>query len=376
VAASALASDVQAREIVITFGGDVSANRSRVAPQSGGTRFGRRLVGWSEWTQNTAKWFNGDINFINLETVIAPGQLRDARKKYTFLSHPNAVRHLVGRGVNLFSLANNHAYDYGARGVKSTLKHMRLERKRAGGRIWYAGIGRNDREAAAVKTFKINGHSVAYAAIGNLTNMNRRHRAGPRKPGSLGIRIPEDWQRILTNLGRTKADLKILSCHLGVERKVRLDRGQKAKYERAIDEAGVDLLIGHHPHVVRPIQKHRGRLIFYSLGNFMMRGARDMTPLPDAQDYGLFGRVYMDFDVRKGRMVARAVEIVPLTQMHAITQPLRGAEGRRRITVLNRLSRKELGDEALVFKARRNGSAVACLPGPKGKRARRICGRR
>ena len=71
----ALPSSAAAREVVITFGGDVSANRSRVAPEPGGTRFGRRLVRFGEWTAKIRPLLNGDINFINLETVISPRQL-------------------------------------------------------------------------------------------------------------------------------------------------------------------------------------------------------------------------------------------------------------------------------------------------------------
>ena len=372
----AVATECRAEEVVITFGGDVSANRSRVAPEAGGTRFGRRLAAFSEWTAKIRPLLNGDINFINLETVISDTPLRDARKKYTFLSHPNAVRHLAKAGVNLFSLANNHAYDYGAAGVRSTLRHMRAVRKEQGGRIWYAGIGLNDEQAARVTRFKVRGHTFAYAAIGNLTNMNRKHRAGPKKPGSLGIRIVEDYERVLRNLRAVKADFKILSCHLGIERRTSLDPGQRAKYERALDFAGVDLLIGHHPHVVRAVQRHGDGVIFYSLGNYMMRGARDMTPLPDAQDYGLFGRAYLSVDPAKKRLKVRALEVAPLTQMHAFSLPMRGAEAKRRIRVLNQVSKQSVDAEAVRFIERSDGSAVACWPGPRGKRAQRICGKK
>jgi len=375
-ATCALPDDLHAREIVITFGGDVSANRSRLAPEPHGTRFGRRLVSWSEWTARTRPLFNGDLNFINLETIISDVPLKDARKKYTFLSHPNAVRHLAKIGVNLFSLANNHAYDYGAAGVRSTLRHMRRVRKEQGGRIWFAGNGLNDKQAVGVRIFRVGGHRIAFAAIGNLTNMNRKHRAGPRKPGTLGIRIKADWERVLEAIGRVEADFKILSCHLGVERRTQLDPGQRAKYEGALDRADVDMIIGHHPHVVRAVQRHDRKLIFYSLGNFMMRGARDMTPLKDALDYGLFGRVYLTFDVNAGRLVASAAEVIPLTQMHAVTRKLTGFEGQRRVRVLNGINRRDAGREGVKFVARKDGSAVACFDVEKGKRARRICGRR
>ena len=368
------ATGASAAELVITMGGDVCANRSRQAPEPHGTRIGRQLTPWAQWTGSIRPLLNGDLNFINLETIVSDRPLRGASKKYTFLSHPNAVRHLVKAGVNLISVANNHAYDYGAAGVRSTRNHMRKIRRENGGRIWFAGSGLNDTEAASVRVFTVRGHRIAFAAIGNLTNMNRAHRAGPRKPGTLGIRMLDDWQRVLNNLQRTTADFRILSCHVGVERSTRLDSWQRERYEKALDDAHVDLIIGHHPHVVRAVQRHRGKLIFYSLGNYMMRGARDMTPLADPLDYGLFGRVYLDVG-EGGRLVARAVEIVPLTQMHDISRPLAGLEGQRRVRVLNGISERDTQAEAVRFVARKNGTAVACFPGKKGPRAKRVCPR-
>ena len=365
----------QAREVVLTFGGDVCANRSRVQPEAGGTRIGSSLVPWSAWTRHMARLLDGHINFINLETVLNDAPLKGAGKKYTFLTHPNALRHLTRLGVNLVSLANNHAYDYGGQGALATLRHVQTVAAENKGRLWFAGLGRNENEAGRVVRFKVRGHTFAFAAMGNLTNMNMRHRAGRRKPGTLGVRVKADYEQVLSHLAKVKADYKIFSVHLGVERRVQLDPGQRAKYERALTDAGVDLVLGHHPHVVRPVQRKGHKLIFYSLGNYMMRGARDMWPLPDAQDYGLFGRLHLNFDVRLGRLVPTALEVVPLTDMHNIPRPLGGAEGQRRVRVLNRLSSAELGDEALRFRIRNDGTGVACFPGEAGPRAQRVCGR-
>ncbi|MCO4762704.1 MAG: CapA family protein [Myxococcales bacterium] len=369
-----LASPVSAAggELVLTFGGDVCLNRSRVKPEAGGTRFGSKLMPWKKLTRFIRKQTNGHLNFINLETVVSDKPLSSVKKKYAFISHPTGVEHFVKMGVNLMSTANNHAFDYGEQGARSTLRHVRRIIRRNKG-VHHAGLGANEKEAAAVKVFRVRGYRIAFAAMGNLTNMNKAHRAGPKKAGTLGIRYKKDWQRVLENLRRVKADFKILSAHVGVERSVRLDPGQRAKYERALKFAGVDLIIGHHPHVVRPVQNKRGKIVFYSLGNYLIRGARNMAPFPDHQDYGLFGRLYLSFDVKRGKLVPTAVEAVPMTEMHAVARPMGPAEGKRRVAVLNKISRKQLGNEGLQFRIRKNGTGVACLGGRYGPRAKKIC---
>lgn len=295
-------------ELVTTFGGDVCLDRSRLVPEAKGTRLGSKLMPWKKLTRHIRKWVNGDINFVNLETVVSDKPLSSVQNQDAFLSHPIGVDYLVRRGINLMSTANNHAYDYGQHGARSTLRHLpRLMRKR-----------------------------------------KKLH----------------------------QADYKILSAHVGVERSVRLDRGQRAKYEQALKRAGVDLIIGHHPHVVRPVQREGRKLVFYSLGNYLIRGARNMAPFPDRLDYGLFGRVYLTFDVKRGRLVPTAVEAIPMTEMHAVSRPLASAEGKRRVAVLNKISKKQLGAEGLQFKVRKDGSGVACLGGSYGPRARKICRRK
>ena len=360
-------------ELVVTFGGDVCLNRSRLTPEASGTRFGATLMTWPKLTRAIRKQTNGDLNFVNLETVVSDKPLSSVQKKYAFLSHPDGVDYLVRMGINLMSTANNHAYDYGEQGAHSTLRHLaRIKRRHP--KLHYAGLGSNEKQAAAVQVFRVRGYRVAFAAIGNLTNMNKAHRAGPHKAGTLGIRYEKDWLQVLDNLRRVKADYKILSAHLGVERSVRLDPGQRAKYEQALKRAGVDLVIGHHPHVVRPVQKQGRKLIFYSLGNYLIRGARNMAPFPDRLDYGLFGRVYLNFDVKRGRLVATAVEAIPMTEMHAVSTPMKPTEAARRIAVLNQISKAQLGAAALKLRARSDGSGIACLGGPYGPRAKRACG--
>jgi poly-gamma-glutamate synthesis protein (capsule biosynthesis protein) len=159
---------------------------------------------------------------------------------------------------------------------------------------------------------------------------------------------------------------------------VELDRGQRAKFLRAITEGDADLVLGHHPHVVRPVELRDGRAIFYSLGNYLMAGAADLTRRAEAQDYGLFARAHFARDARRaGRLSLQALEAIPLTGMHLQARPMPKAASERRIELLNQLSRQQLGVHAAEFRVRADGRGVECTNSSRlvlSARAAEVCG--
>ena len=359
-------------ELVITFGGDISLNRTKQKPLPQGSQWGSKVTPWRQLTRHVAKLINGDLNFGNIETVVTSRRdLRPGGKAYAFQSHPNGIKHLQSLGFNLFSLANNHSYDYGQVGVMETRKHMARLGKR--GRAWSAGIGRNLNEATRPVVFTKKGYRIAFSAIGIATNSNKKHHATATKPGSAAFRYAPHYKRVLQRLKKVKADYKILSIHYGTERQITLNVGQRRKFERAVNEAGVDLVIGHHPHVVRALQKHRGRVILYSLGNYIMRGAANMAKYGTSRDFGLFGRLYLSYNPKSRRLEAQAIEVVPLTQMHSFPRPMKASAAKKRVRGLNKLSRKSVGKNAITLEVKGNGSGVQCLGTRPGRRARAIC---
>ena len=181
----------------------------------------------------------------------------------------------------------------------------------------YAGLGIGESQAAAPVIFKVKGKTIAFAAVGIISNMNLAHRTGPNKAGTLRFRDDKDYQLVINKLKAVRADYKILSIHYGKERDVDVDTFQKKRFTKAFDEADVDLILGHHAHVVRGIQRRGdGKIGFYGLGNYMMRGARNMGPLPDPQDYGLLGKLILKENLSNGRLYAESLSLHPLTQFY------------------------------------------------------------
>lgn len=358
-------------DVVLTLGGDVNFNKNRQPVYEDGVQYGNTLIPWASITQNIRPLIDGDLNFANIETVVSSANdLSHENKKYAFKSHPNAIQNLIDIGFNLFNLANNHTYDYGHIGMKRTAQEMARLRER-NPQILYNGVGfRSD--LLQPQVFDRNGIRFAFATIafGQL-----EFKAKNNIPGILFIRDDSDYQQLIKNFAQTQADFKMLSIHFGTERKVTLDPGQQKRFEYAILHGKVNLIIGHHPHVIRPIEKIGDSLIFYSLGNYLMLGSADITKSVNMNtDWGMFARLYLEKDPKTNTVKIDAVEVVPLTNTHFKAMPLTGRRAAERITSLNNLSLSELGKDALTLTIDAlTGSGLDCRDDMNSVRAKARC---
>lgn len=361
--------------LTLVLVGDVGLNRSSTAVDPRGVLEGPQPTPWSDLSVKVAKLIDGDLNFMNLETVVTDRNDLAAADKgqavpFGFRSHPAGVRFLTDLGFNLVSAANNHAYDFGVAGARETVRN--LSALVAEGRLHFGGIGLDRDQASRPVELSLPAGHVAFSAIGIVTNNINAHRATGDKPGTMAYRIDEDWREVRRRLLATKADYKILSIHYGEEKDVRADARQLNEYHDAADHDGLDLIVGHHAHVVRGVEIRHGVPIFYGLGNFMLRGARDMGAEPafaGCRDYGLFARVHLRRMTPGGRLALRAIEIIPIRDMHRQPAPFADpAEARHRVEVVNVLSAR-LEDAAsptsgdALFATRADGSGLYCVAG-------------
>ena len=317
-------------QVTIVLTGDTGFNRSGQPVEADGVRRGGFQT-WADTTSLIADDINGDLNFTNIETVVTDRNDLTPDTKgqggpFNFRTHPNGLRHLAMRGFNVLSLANNHSMDYGLEGLKETLKHvgaLKAERRAVA-----AGLGMNREEASRPVRVNVRGSEIAFAAIGIVTNNLERHRAGPDKPGQIAYRFKEDFAEVLKRLAATPAQYRILSIHYGVEGRVRTDETQIAEWRgEAAQKAGIDLIVGHHAHVVRGVELAGRSLIFYGLGNFLHHGTADMTGKGICRDYGLMARVHLKRGA--GRTPRSARRRGDPGHRHALSPaPHRGREGR------------------------------------------------
>jgi len=360
--------------VVITLVGDAGFAPNNARVRADGVRRHGRFQGWSATTAGIAGEVNGDLNFMNVETVVTDRNdlARDRKGQkapFNFRTHPNGLRHLVGIGFNVLSLANNHSMDYGLAGMKETLRHV--NELRAKGIRAAAGLGMNREQASRPQLMRVKGNQIAFSAIGIVTNNLARHRAGAHKPGQIAYRFDDDFALSIARLARAKAAYRILSIHYGLEGQVRADGRQFKDYRAmAVLGKGIDLVVGHHAHVVRAVEIANGKVIFYGLGNFLHHGTANMTQKGICKDYGLMARLYLRRG-SNGHLRARAIEAIPLTNTHRKPVPLRGGKGAARIYALNYLGRK-LGDgrggkvHGVSFTPQSDGRGLYCFPGAAG----------
>ncbi len=359
-----------AQEIVVSFGGDVNFARSRTAPSPDTIhKFGALPI--ESATAALAPFWDADLNFINVETVVSERDGPDPGKTFVFRSHPESFRHLMDLGVNGFGLANNHAYDHGFQGMEDTLAFFTAEAAARGTPMVFAGIGAGE-AAFQPSIVTIRGVRIAFAAA-SFGSGSYGPEYGP--VGLAYLTVPAHYAAVLKGLREADADLRILALHYGTENMIALDPGEQALFHRALDEAGVNLVIGHHPHVVRAVEADpaRGQAIFYSMGNLLFIGGAEKDSAPLGLDYGLLGRAY--FQKGPGGWRITALEAVPFRSVHiapVLPDPARTA---RTIEHLNRLSASSLGAAAAVFGPPTGvGEAgAACYAPPWGPRARALC---
>ncbi|MGH2521996.1 MAG: CapA family protein [Anaerolineales bacterium] len=206
-----------------------------------------------------------DLLVANLECAISErGELQP--KAYTFRAPPIAAESLALAGIDVVSLANNHALDYGFDALADTLQLLG-ERQIAG-----VGAGPNDAAAHAPVIVERNGLRVAFLAYVDVPVESRSGFdtrvwiAGPNSPGVAWA----EPDRIAADVAAAKAqaDVVIVLLHTGLESRTEVTAGQRTLAHAAVD-AGAALVLGAHPHVLQGVESYNGGLIAYSLGNFV-----------------------------------------------------------------------------------------------------------
>lgn len=354
--------------LTLTMGGDINFNKNLVRPNADGYGSGKNLIPWSSYTANLKAMLDGDLNFGNVETVISDRvDLQPMPKAYVFETHPNAIQHLVDVGFNLMNLANNHAGDFGMEGIEETLLNTRLLKEK-NPEIEFVGLGFK-KDVMQPLVFVKNGYTIA---IASLTIMEPKTYATDSQPGMVHIRDQAQFREVVRNMKMVSANYKIFSIHNGTESQVALDAGQKSYYEYAIKNGDVDLIIGHHPHSVRPIEKIGDKYIFYSLGNYLMLGSANITGASGGLDFGLFSKLHL-VENENGKLAPEAIELTLLTNTHAAVKPLSKNISVDRLAAFQKLSTQQLGSDALSFQINSRGQGIFCLPNLKLESSMKAC---
>lgn len=240
-----------------------------------------------------------DLTIVNLESVISTSENR-ADKTFAFKGDPEYTQILTQGSVEAVNLANNHSKDYGMESYEDTIRYLDE-----------AGIQSFGYDRTAI--YQARGVKIGLVGIYELAD---------------GL---ERKQQLLDNIQSVKeqgAQLVIVSFHWGTEKENYPDDVQKTLAHAAVD-AGADLVLGHHPHVLQGIEEYKGKNIVYSLGNFCFGGNNN----PSDKDTMIFQQT---FTFENGTLIQDNVKNVIPCRVSSVSDyndfrptPAYGEEGER-----------------------------------------------
>ncbi|MEN6430058.1 MAG: CapA family protein [Coriobacteriales bacterium] len=201
-----------------------------------------------------------DITVGNLESPLSSRGARDADKDVTFRGDPRAIEGLSNAGFDFLSLANNHVLDYGPDALADTISTLDDHG------IGHAGAGTDKDAAFTPAVAERDGATIAFLSFSHI--LPPGFVATSSRPGLAQGRSNMDEVTEAIREAKAHNDYVIVSFHWGVEYVDDANADQVRDAHRAVD-AGADMVLSHHPHVIQAVEYYKGQLIAYSLGDFV-----------------------------------------------------------------------------------------------------------
>ncbi|GGP15730.1 CapA family protein [Nonomuraea glycinis] len=245
---------------------------------------------------------SGDLTIGNLEAPLTAAGQR-AEKLVAMRAPTAGAAELAGLGVDLVSLATNHAMDYGADGMRDTVRALDA----AG--VLHAGFGESVTEATGPRVVSAGGSTLAFFSFCSALPLG--YDATPDRAGIGAIRVRQSFEydtgfleetpgtppfvhssahepdvraaEALIGEAKKSSDFVVVALHWGVPFPyLPTAQGPLAQYQRPLArrliDAGADLIIGHHPHCLHPVEFYAHGLILYSTGNFVFDWCDGWSP--------------------------------------------------------------------------------------------------
>ena len=245
-------------KLTMTFVGDIMLGRN--------VQIDAEAHGYEQYFEHVSSyWKHADFSFVNLESAVLQDgkeyQEAEKTKNSIYLSaNRMGVQALLNAGVNVLSCANNHAGDYGREAIADLCDWL----DGYAPTVTYAGIGRNKQASNTYKILKKNGISIGFVS---LTDTYYKNFIANNDEAGAFATTDIHYNQIISE-AKKENDLVVVYIHFGEENEVKANKEQKSYAHQMID-AGADIIIGSHPHVLQEIELYKDGIIFYSLGNFI-----------------------------------------------------------------------------------------------------------
>ena len=296
--------------------------------------------GWTRALEGLAKAMPSEaLGIINIETPLTDSVVRPRTGDHPVLGAPPAVASFLARsGVDVGSLANNHALDQNSAGLQATMATM----EKAG--ITPVGSGLNADEAYGPRIVEHDGVRVAFLAA--TGPMNSRHSGRGARMIVARLRREELLLDAIRS-ARREADVVVVLLHWMWDYRRQARRYEHELAQRLI-EAGADVLLGAGPHLLQPVVRRpssRGdAVIAYSLGNLISGMGMNWRPgfrppasmnlvsvLPGTRDAVV---LHIDLDVSEERVEVAGLRATPLWNLNNWLEFRRGTAPRHDIRVV------------------------------------------
>ena len=256
--------EINQEDTVLLFGGDVliKASTESIYKNNGVTGLVSEEI--------LAEMQNADIMMVNHEFQFSTRGEPMEDKQFTFQTDPKNVQILLDLGIDIVSLANNHSLDFGQDALQDTFVTL----DEAG--ILYAGAGDSKERAEELQVIEVNGKKFGFLAATRVIPV-----AGwdvrNKQPG---LFTTYDDTRLVERIRESKEECDFLAVyvHWGIEREEYPEEYQNVIAKHCV-EAGADVIIGAHPHVLQGIEFIDEKPVFYSLGNYIFNSNIPKTML-------------------------------------------------------------------------------------------------
>ncbi|GGE72204.1 poly-gamma-glutamate capsule biosynthesis protein [Streptosporangium jomthongense] len=199
----------------------------------------------------------GDITLGNLETVVSDAGLNPRwLPSYEMRGDPASLKYLKNSGIDLLGVANNHAMQHGLVAFQDSLVHLQ--------RYGFGVIG-VDQKPGQTKPYVFQKSGVAHTFFALSMRPEKWH------DGTVPYSLRDNHEKVLAEVTELKKNCEgflVCSIHWGLEL-LDYPGPDEIRLGRALIDAGVDVVVGHHSHLLWPIERYKNGLIFYSLGNFV-----------------------------------------------------------------------------------------------------------